>query len=66
MLMDQLQSIVNLWILTFTHSVAATMDNDDLHVIAAIVATLRSAKKDKVIRSGIAALRVCTHIHARV
>ena len=49
-----------LWTLSFQHEVAARMDSDDLHTIAAVVSTLRTAKKDKVIRAGIATLRVCT------
>jgi len=53
----QYLSVLCLWILSFTPQIAATLDNDDQHIIAAVVGTVRTAKKDKVIRICLALLR---------
>jgi V-type H+-transporting ATPase subunit H len=53
----QYLSSVILWVLSFNPIIASKMDIDEQHVIAAIVATVRTAKKDKIIRMSLGALR---------
>jgi V-type H+-transporting ATPase subunit H len=53
----QYLSAVIFWVLSFNPMIASKMNNDENHVISAIVSTVRTAKKDKIIRMCLGALR---------
>ncbi len=54
-----LQVITCVWLLSFTPSIAVRVGQLDGHLVTALASTLKTSKKDKVIRVALAALRVC-------
>jgi hypothetical protein len=54
-----MQAVLCVWLATFNTRIAATIDGKSTHLVAAITQTVKSAKKDKVIRVCLGALRVC-------
>ncbi len=57
-----LQVITCVWLLSFSPGIAVRVGQLDGHLVTALASTLKTSKKDKVIRVALAALRVCLRL----